>query len=61
MVFKALNNLAPCYLPILHVFGTLRVRLCHKGLSKYISSLFTKNKLFEKKALTVKVQLAGMA
>ena len=32
MVFKALNNLAS--LPILYVYGTHRVRLCHKGLYK---------------------------
>ena len=32
IVFKALNNLA--WLTILYVYGTHRVRLCHKGLYK---------------------------
>ena len=32
MVFKALHNLAR--LPILYVYGTDRVRQCHKGLYK---------------------------
>ena len=46
---KLYYNLAPYNLPIFHVFGTLRVRLGHKGLNQYICSLFTKNKVFEKK------------